>query len=1588
MKLQDLTYRITKIGGRAVSVAVCAMTGMMFMGSAAADTTTTLTSDGSPTPGVQSQGMAWSASQGHFWSTVDFNIQTPTIDALGIGTFNYPDTNGGDHSYTTINDNSINIYSGKNIAGKTLGNGALAAVYSANLLHTETWGWHSYHYNYSYFGSTSTLNLAGNNQINGIVGYNFTNWDCGNGYTCGSTDMLGTINLNGSSISFGDAVNADLTNINSGTNNTNINDYTFYGRLNSNLRFNQAASVLLNGGLGGDVLDVNNLGAAAGNLDFNGYNSIVTLGANQTIKGAVTTSGVNGVLVFQGAGNVMGEIGNDTNGSLKEIRMNGVGVVTLSNSATGTVTSANVDYVNYQAASTLAAADGLLMNVDTANTAQNKVAFNQHDGVLQIGNNASLTGIAGHDVVTSNGNGTLGTVTMVSGTQSVTGNIGSTGHAIKTLNIGGVASGIGIDASGSVASTTTMNGHVFAASTVLNNNSADSASSVLKMASGYDLNSTVSTADAGMGVLTLLGGTQKVTGSVGATGVRLHTVNSGADNPTSNVLNDATSNFLNDVSSNIINVAGGTSNFTNNVNATTTNIGTGVGNFNTNATGVTTSTINFTEAGTANLNTGLAGGISFSGNNAIVNVWDTKAITGNINTSTNNTGIVNFKGDGTLDGTTGASGFGISQLNINTSNEINQATGVQANGSIFAGSVNLQNNGALTLADNVNITGTAAGVASLTGATKVITTNVAGNGSLRFLGNSTVTGVVGAADAAIGSIQAGENSKSVVFNNMVFADTLSFSGNGKVELNGQAGLMADGLAGTSSTSTNAGLIGTVDFGDNGSPTAGTDNFGTLQIGNGVNLKTGASGINFKDANGATLTFAGNSTVTGVVGSSTNIDNNVFKTINAGVAGTTVTFKNDVYVSELENVPTTFHVINTGTVNFEGDLHSQLVFDSAGDGTVNVSAGKSLIVTLPIPAAVSINSGKGTINFLGSTTMTADLGVTGTNLNAVNFNTATDGVTQAINKNVFANTVTIGGAAGATTISKLNATGGYDYGYTLRMDVFSGRTTANISNVVGTDTIMLGGDLVIADAATAVNFGVAHVSTGNMTTNGGAMSFTVNTTDIGNGGNAVSASDGSGQVTASGALTMTGDEKVHVNYVGSLAQDGTYELIKSVSGTAANLGDETGTKVSDNSFSIDTSVAKSSNGSLILTADRTGGASGETYASNQNYIQKAGTMGDYSNNAGMMLGGIAAAGSQTGDMIEVIQKLELDSFGFGNTAANLATQVKRLAPVANASVTQSSLAASGLSLNAVGVRMAALRGDTKVASSDAVTGLSAGDAVASNGFWVKALGSSNSQDKQGAYDGYSSKVYGLTAGLDNRVNSDFVLGAALGLTKADINQADFRTGDTNRINNTQLMGYGTYNLTTELYLDGALSFARNAYTGVRATAVGRTASSEFNGNQLGARLGLGYGIDLGSKLKLTPMASVDYSRLTQDAYTETGAGAINLAVDAQSTNNTRLGLGARLSNEWTEGGSTYRPEVALNWSQNSKIISNDVNATFVGGGASFVTPGTTAVSRNSVNLGVAMTVLSSKTSSIQIRYDLDKSTGFTANTGSLLARWEY
>lgn len=1601
MKQLDLTYRITKIGGRAVSVAVCALTGMMFMGGAMAQTTIPT---GTSIPAVQDIG-----------GNPAFNIQSASIDALGVTTYhNYVDNSTAASAWSPITtyNNAITLQSGNKITGRTLQDGSTyAGVYSQNTIQQNS---NDTTYNYTSLAG-ATFNVQGNNIVNGAVGLNFTNWG---GYA-NTVDPLAVVNLNGYNVTFGNAVYAANTYIKAGTNNTVNNDFSFYGTLNSNLTFNQAASVLLNGGLSGfaaQALPISiNANTANGDLNFNGFNSYVTLGANQGITGNVTTSGVNGVLIFQGAGNVNGTVGSASS-TLKEVRTNGTGNVLFNN----TTQQAYVDYVNYQAATLVGFNGGLNLTLDQSGQAKNQVAFNNNDGVLQIGNNGSLTGKAGTVVVSTTGNN-LGTVTMVSGTQAITGGIGASGHAIKTLNIGGNNTG-GLDTSTANYSTTTANGDIYAQNINLNNNGTTNSSSLI-MASGYNLTGTVNTDTNQSGILTLAGGTQTVTGTVGATGARLSQVNSGATG--------ANSTFTGAVFADTVtnNTGTGSSTFNSNVTATTAinvnagttlvsgaatvdgtggqinvtsgsltvtgatsltgtaasiNVGSGAATFN-GTTSITTGDVNFTGNGTVNFNQAASfTNLNYAGNAGIVNVASGKNITATaITTTTNGTGTLNMLGGTqTVNATVGANTLG---LNLVTAGADSATTNFTNTAAVYANKLEVTGNGAVNLSGglvgNLSYTNNVAsenGTVTVAAGKDVIGTVTTGSngvnnaGSQGILtmagGTQQVSGAIGSSTAALKTINAGVASATTSLNGMVYADTVLFSSNGTVVLNG-----------TNSGNAIGGLKGTANL-NSGS--------GTLRIGDAVKLTTGAAGIQFANANNATLTFDGSSTVTGVVGGNT-AGNSTFNTINAGAAGKLVTFSNDMTVGTGN-----LNVSGTGEVDLNGNLNGALSYNA--DGLVKVADGKSIsgVVT-------TATTNTGTLNYLGGTTLNADIGTSGLKLKAVNFNTATNNVTQDISHNVYATDVTIGGTTGTTATSLQNATGVYDYAGATQVSIFTGGTTANINNVGSTGAIAIGGNLNIANATTAVNFGIAHVNVaGNVVTNGGAMSFTVNTNDITNAGTVAnnSVSAGSGQVAATGALTMTGAEKVQVNYVGSLANAGAYTLIATGSGAGAfDLGNETAGKVSDNSFSIDTSVRQATAADvtalratrvsdLIVVADRTAGA---TYAANQNYIQKAGTVGDYTNNAGIVLGGIAAAGTQTGDMVKVIQMLEIDSFGYGNSAANLATQVKRLAPVANASVTRSALAASGLSLNALGVRMSALRGGTQVSSNDAVqSGLSSGDAVINSGVWLKALGSTTSQNKQDAYDGYSAKLSGLAVGADKQVSSDLVLGLALGLTRADVDQEDFRSGDTTRINNTQLMGYGTYDITPALYVEGALSYARNTYANKRAAAVGRTATADFNGTQLGARIGLGYGIDLGNKTKITPMASVDFTHLNQDAYTETGAGAINLNVASQSANNTRFGLGARLTRDYDAGTTTYRPEVSLNWYQDSNAANNDVVSSFVGGGSSFVTPGASSSNRSSVNVGLALTVVSNKTTSIQVRYDLDKSSGYTAQTGSLVARWEY
>lgn len=1498
--------------------------------------------------------------------------------------FVYNPTSQSGASYSATSNGTYNGVTLTGVNSGAVSTNTLTFASGANTHDIYKWDAIDYHTDgeYTYYtsgtGSTAyTANLVFNG-VNTVSG--FTNID------------NGTITIAGSNVNFAGTVQAGAINIGgSGV------------YFNSNVDLN-GGNMTFDGGYGVTL----HAGMNDGNVNFAGNNGTLTIDTGNLVGNIDTTASRTGTLAFgtNGATSITGNVGSTA--ALKEIQLNGTGISMIDGSAKAVL-------VNLNTAGTLSFGGGL--DTRLADGTLGQVNFNNYDGTVQIGNNSNLYG----NVTTDTDNN--GKLTMISGTQSINGQVGTSGKAIKILNIGGQNTG-GLDNSVNNYSTTTAYGDIYVTDTVLNNNGTTNNSSLI-MATDYDLYSTVTTTDNGAGVLTLAGGVQNVTGNVGTNGMRLDQVNSGANGATSNFgsfgaqtdvyadtvsnIGTGTTNFSRNVTATTINVASGISNFTNNVTATTTTIGSGVANFNTNGTGTTTSDIVFSAStsaitsdtgsyttaelgsATANLINGLSGAVTFAGNDATVNVWDAKAISGAITTATNsNTGTVNYRGDGTITSTVGVTGMGIKELNINTNNEQSTASGVIANGNIYAGIVNLKNNATLTLADGTDITGTTTSetnVAALTGTAQVIAAALDGNGAhtgtVKMLGTSVITGVVGTDAASIATIEAGTTGKIVTFNNMVYAQNLIYSGNGTVVLNGQAGVDA----------ATAGMKGTVDFG-----TGGT---GTLQIGDGVNLTTGTNGIQFANANGATMTFNGNSTVTGVLGGDT-AGRSTFKEIFAGANGKTVNFLSDVYNMEGSGTFGTFYVNGTGTVNFQGNLYGDLVY--LNDGVVNVSNGKSILVnTVPV-AVTTLTDGVGTLNYLGSTTLDTDIGTSAAMLKSVTFNASSNNVTQNIGHNVYSDTVTIGGTSGTAAIFLADVTGVYDYAGATTMKEYRGGTAANV-----TADVALGGDLTIANDTSAINFGKSHVTVGlkhdgitagNFDTNGGAMSFTVNTLDISNNytGTGTATSTDSALVSVVGNLTMDGDENVHINYVGSLANSGSYTVINAAGGTAANATvntvvagaynqNENG-HVSDNSFAIDTRVATNATGDLVVYADRTGAASGSTYAANQNYVQKSATMGDFSNNAAVVLGGIAAAGNQTGDMVQVIQKIDIDSFGYGNNQANLAVQAKRLAPIANTSLSQSAIGANTLTLNTISNRIADLRGDSVILPSAGRTGMSAGDESAKNGAWVKLIASTATQDKDGMYDGYKTRSGGLAMGIDHQFNSNVTVGAAFGYTHTNVDQKDFRSGDQANTDSYNIVAYASKDF-ERAYVEGALSYAHHDTDSSRAAAVGRTAHADIDANQYTGHVSAGYRFNVNDKATVAPFLALDYTHLTQDAYTETGAGAINLSVDEMSINRTTVGGGVRLGTKIDNASTTLRPELKLAAYHISGGTNTDVAAQYVGGGAKFVTPGTD-LNNMMYNVGLGLKAQINAATSLGLTVDYDRSSNglFEGYTGQLVGRYEF
>ena len=254
-------------------------------------------------------------------------------------------------------------------------------------------------------------------------------------------------------------------------------------------------------------------------------------------------------------------------------------------------------------------------------------------------------------------------------------------------------------------------------------------------------------------------------------------------------------------------------------------------------------------------------------------------------------------------------------------------------------------------------------------------------------------------------------------------------------------------------------------------------------------------------------------------------------------------------------------------------------------------------------------------------------------------------------------------------------------------------------------------------------------------------------------------------------------------------------------------------------------------------------------------------------------------------------------------------------------------------------------------------------------WVVAFGALGQQDNHDGFEGYDSRMSGLMLGYDAPVNAQTRVGLGIRYARTTL---DGNTFDTNSdIESYQATAYLGYT-PGPWFANASLAYGLDNYSGSRHVVfpgVDDTVSTSYHGYQYTAYGVTGYHIYADNfRTVITPNASLQYTRLHANDYTETGDDAITLLVADQNYDFVQSSLGVKLAHDIAlTGAKMLRPEVHANWlhSFNNDTMRN--NATFNAGGSAFTDTGL----KNSPevgNLGAGLLFAGDKAWSLEGAYD--------------------
>jgi outer membrane autotransporter protein len=228
-------------------------------------------------------------------------------------------------------------------------------------------------------------------------------------------------------------------------------------------------------------------------------------------------------------------------------------------------------------------------------------------------------------------------------------------------------------------------------------------------------------------------------------------------------------------------------------------------------------------------------------------------------------------------------------------------------------------------------------------------------------------------------------------------------------------------------------------------------------------------------------------------------------------------------------------------------------------------------------------------------------------------------------------------------------------------------------------------------------------------------------------------------------------------------------------------------------------------------------------------------------------------------------------------------------------------------------------------------------------------------------GYKITNGAVILGFDYRLSNNFAVGIYGG----------YEAGDATLFGNGRLTmeggnvgAFATY-FTNGFYVDVAGGGGWNSYD-IRRTALMGDARGKTDGSEVNALGAIGYDWKVGC-LNIGPTASVQYTSVDIDRYTETGS-LVPLEIQDQNEDSLRSMVGLRASYDIKAGSVIFRPEVRAGWLHEYYDQAYPINARQVSGGGAILTAFGPTVGRDAAQIRAGVSAQLSRGFAVYVYYD--------------------